>query len=78
MALFFCALIGTQLILTLFLQIGHGYTAGQAGLGNLPAAVGTAIGGAVSGAFLAQKLGRPVLQIGGLVDSSARHCCGSS
>jgi EmrB/QacA subfamily drug resistance transporter len=66
-ALFFTALIGTQLILTLFLQIGNGFTAGQAGLGNLPVAIGTAVGGALSGAVLAAKLGRLVLQIGAAV-----------
>ncbi|MFD4728571.1 MFS transporter [Streptomyces seoulensis] len=66
-ALFFGGLIGTQLVLTLFLQIGRHFTAGQAGLGNLPLAVGTAIGGAVSGAFLADRIGRKVLQIGPLV-----------
>ncbi|WP_436535507.1 MFS transporter [Actinoplanes sp. HUAS TT8] len=66
-ALFFSALIGTQLVLTLFLQIGHGFTAGQAGLGNLPVAIGTAVGGAVSGAILAEKLGRVVLQLGAVV-----------
>ncbi|MEV7374034.1 MFS transporter [Streptomyces sp. NPDC090301] len=66
-ALFFGGLIGTQLVLTLFLQIGMRFTAGDAGLGNLPLAVGTAIGGAVSGAFLADRIGRKVLQIGPLV-----------
>ncbi|MFC8763808.1 MFS transporter [Streptomyces sp. NPDC057193] len=66
-ALFFGGLIGTQLVLTLFLQIGQRFTAGDAGLGNLPLAVGTAIGGAVSGAFLADRIGRKVLQIGPLV-----------
>lgn len=66
-ALFFCGLTGSQLVLTLFLQIGNGFGAGQAGLGNLPVAIGSAIGGAVSGAFLAEKLGRAVLQIGALV-----------
>ncbi|MFD7730981.1 MFS transporter [Kitasatospora phosalacinea] len=66
-ALFFGGLIGTQLVLTLFLQIGRHFTAGDAGLGNLPLAVGTAIGGAVSGAFLADRIGRKVLQIGPLV-----------
>ncbi|MGI3779768.1 MAG: MFS transporter [Janthinobacterium lividum] len=66
-ALFFTGLIGTQLILTLFLQIGQGYTAGQAGLGNLPLALGTAVGGALSGAVLAAKLGRAVLQLGAVV-----------
>ncbi|WP_338694592.1 MFS transporter [Streptomyces sp. Q6] len=66
-ALFFGGLIGTQLVLTLFLQIGQHFTAGEAGLGNLPLAVGTAIGGAVSGAFLADRIGRRVLQIGPLI-----------
>ncbi|MEW1698080.1 MFS transporter [Streptomyces sp. NPDC093249] len=66
-ALFFGGLIGTQLVLTLYLQIGRHFTAGEAGLGNLPLAVGTAIGGAVSGAFLADRIGRRVLQIGPLV-----------
>lgn len=66
-ALYFSALIGTQLILTLFLQIGQGFTAGEAGLGNLPVALGTAVGGALSGAFLAERLGRAVLQIGAAV-----------
>ncbi|OON75991.1 MFS transporter [Streptomyces tsukubensis] len=66
-ALFFGGLVGSQLVLTLFLQIGQRYSAGQAGLGNLPLAVGTAIGGAVSGAVLADRIGRAVLQIGPLV-----------
>nr|WSS59954.1 MFS transporter [Streptomyces sp. NBC_01177] len=66
-ALFFAGLVGTQLVLTLYLQIGRHFTAGEAGLGNLPLAVGTAIGGAVSGAFLADRIGRKVLQTGPLV-----------
>ncbi|MFG3239743.1 MULTISPECIES: MFS transporter [unclassified Streptomyces] len=66
-ALFFAGLVGTQLVLTLYLQIGRHFTAGEAGLGNLPLAVGTAIGGAVSGAVLADRIGRAVLQIGPLV-----------
>ncbi|WP_407840842.1 MFS transporter [Streptomyces sp. DSM 116496] len=66
-ALFFAGLVGTQLVLTLYLQIGRHFTAGDAGLGNLPLAVGTAIGGAVSGAVLADRIGRKVRQIGPLV-----------
>ncbi|MGC5346100.1 MFS transporter [Streptomyces sp. AM 4-1-1] len=66
-ALFFGGLVGTQLVLTLYLQIGRHFTAGEAGLGNLPLALGTAVGGAVSGAFLADRIGRAVLQIGPLV-----------
>lgn len=63
-ALFFSSLTGTQLVLTLFLQLGHGFTPGEAGLGNLPLALGSAIGGAISGAWLAEKIGRAVLQLG--------------
>lgn len=66
-ALFFAGLVGTQLILTFFLQIGESFTAGEAGLGNLPLAIGSAIGGAVSGAILVDKLGRVVLQFGPIV-----------
>ncbi|MEU3464020.1 MFS transporter [Streptomyces sp. NPDC006733] len=66
-ALFFGGLVGTQLVLTLYLQIGRHFTAGHAGLGNLPLALGTAIGGAVSGAVLADRIGRAVVQIGPLI-----------
>ncbi|WP_189824693.1 MFS transporter [Streptomyces finlayi] len=66
-ALFFGGLVGSQLVLTLYLQIGQHFTAGEAGLGNLPLALGTAVGGAVSGAVLADKLGRAVIQIGPFV-----------
>ncbi|MFE3175327.1 MFS transporter [Amycolatopsis sp. NPDC059090] len=66
-ALFFGGLIGTQLVLTFFLQLGHGFTAGQAGLGNLPVALGTAVGGTISGGLLAARLGRRVLQAGAVV-----------
>lgn len=65
--LFFCASIGTQLVLTLFLQVGNGFSAGEAGLGNLPVAIGTAVGGALSGAVLAEKLGRKVLMLGAVL-----------
>ncbi|WP_181772639.1 MFS transporter [Amycolatopsis pittospori] len=66
-ALFFGGLIGTQLVLTFFLQMGQGFTAGEAGLGNLPVALGTAVGGGISGGLLAAKLGRAVLQTGAVV-----------
>jgi len=56
------------LILTLFLQFGESFTSSQAALGNIPIALGAAIGGTISGAFLADKIGgRYTLQIGALV-----------
>ncbi len=66
-ALYFAGFIGVQLILTLFLQLGHAFTAGEAGLANIPLAIGSAIGGAVSGAVLADRLGRGALQIGAVL-----------
>jgi MFS family permease len=63
-ALFFAGMVGMYLIITLFLQVGHGFSAGDAGLWNIPIALGSAIGGTLSGAFLAEKLGRAVFQLG--------------
>jgi EmrB/QacA subfamily drug resistance transporter len=67
-ALFFTGMIGVNLIVTLFLQIGEGFNAGQAGVSNIPLALGGAIGGAISGAVLSNKLGRAVLQIGAAIE----------
>jgi EmrB/QacA subfamily drug resistance transporter len=64
MSLFFAAVTGFALIITLFLQLGQGFSSGEAGLGNIPIAVGFAIGAGLSGGFLAAKFGRKVLQIG--------------
>lgn len=64
--LFFCGTVGAQLVFTLFLQLGERFSAGEAGVSGLPLAIGSLIGGAVSGAILADKLGRAVLQIGAL------------
>ena len=66
-ALFFCSLVGMQLVMTLFLQIGHSLTAGEASIANLPFAVGTACGATLSGAVLAARFGRKVLQLGAAV-----------
>jgi MFS family permease len=50
------------------LQFGEKFTSAQAGLGNIPIALGSAIGGTISGAFLAEKIGgRYTLQIGAVV-----------
>ncbi len=67
LGIFFCGFTGVYLIITLFLQLGHGFSASGAALGNVPIALGTAIGGAVSGAVFAEKLGKRVLQVGAVV-----------
>jgi EmrB/QacA subfamily drug resistance transporter len=65
LGLYFAGFTGVYLIWTLFLQFGQQFTSAEAGLGNIPIAVGSAIGGIVSGAFLAEKIGgRYTLQLG--------------
>jgi EmrB/QacA subfamily drug resistance transporter len=65
--LFFAGFTGVYLILTLFLQIGEGFNASQAAVANIPIAVGTALGGTLSGAVLSEKLGRDTLHLGALL-----------
>jgi EmrB/QacA subfamily drug resistance transporter len=68
LGLYFAGFTGIYLILTLFLQFGENFTSAQAGLGNIPIALGSAVGGVVSGAFLAEKIGgRLTLHIGALI-----------
>jgi len=68
LGLYFAGFTGIYLILTLFLQFGEMFSSSDAGLGNIPIALGSAIGGTISGAFLAEKIGgRITLQIGALV-----------
>ncbi len=66
-ALFFGGLTGTRLVLTRFLQTGRHFTAGDAGPGNLSLAMGTAIGDAVGGSGLTDRIGRKVPGTGPLV-----------
>jgi len=63
---FFAGFTGVYLIITLFLQIGEGYSARGAGIANIAIALGTALGGALSGAVLAEKFGTRVLQVGAI------------
>lgn len=51
----------------LYLQVGLGWTALHAGLGQAPWALGIAIGSALSGAVLGRRYGRTVLQVGAVV-----------
>lgn len=71
MAFFFSAFIGMQLVFTLFLQFGQGFSAGQAGLAALPLTIGTFIGSGLAGGFLLQRLGRRVLQLGAILQIAA-------
>ena len=68
LGLYFAGFTGVYLILSLFLQFGEHFTSAEAGLGNIPIALGSAIGGTISGAYLADKIGgRYTLQIGAFV-----------
>jgi MFS family permease len=68
LGLYFAGFTGVYLILSLFLQFGEKFTSSEAGLGNIPIALGTAIGATISGAFLAEKIGgRYTLQIGAAI-----------
>lgn len=65
--LYFGGMIGSMLTLTLFLQLGEGFSAVHAGLTLAPFALGTAIT-APAGAALMQKLGgRITIQVGSLI-----------
>jgi EmrB/QacA subfamily drug resistance transporter len=61
-AVFFAGMIGTLLVLTLFLQLGEHFSAIHAGLTLAPFALGTAIGATLAGAILIPRFGRFVVQ----------------
>ncbi|MGW6932605.1 MFS transporter [Lentzea sp. NPDC054927] len=60
----FSALTGFSLVLSIYLQLGLGFTALGASLAVLPQAIGSTFGFAASGAGLAAKLGRRLIHIG--------------
>ncbi len=64
---FFVGMIGFSFALTLFLQIGEGFTPLHAGLTFVPWSVGLAVGAGLSGGALAPRYGRRVLEAGGVV-----------
>jgi EmrB/QacA subfamily drug resistance transporter len=65
--LYFGGMVGSMLTLTLFLQLGEGFSAVHAGLTVAPFALGTAIT-APAGAALMRKLGgRAMIQVGSVV-----------
>ena len=55
---FFAGMIGTLLVLTLFLQFGEHFSAIHAGLTLAPFALGSAVGAGLSAAVLAPRFGR--------------------
>jgi EmrB/QacA subfamily drug resistance transporter len=68
---FFAGLMGTMLVMTLYLQFGEHFTPLHAGLTLAPFALGSAIGATLAAALLAPRLGRRVLQIGAVVVAGA-------
>jgi EmrB/QacA subfamily drug resistance transporter len=60
----FSALTGFSLVLSVYLQLGLGFSALGASLAVLPQAIGSTFGFAASGAGLAAKLGRRLIHIG--------------
>ena len=61
---FFTALVGFSLVLTVYLQLGLGYSPLKAGLTVLPQALGSVAGFVAAGAGLAAKLGRTLIHAG--------------
>jgi EmrB/QacA subfamily drug resistance transporter len=64
---FFAAMIGTMLALTLYLQLGEGFSALHAGLTLVPWSFGAAVGAGLSGGLLGPRLGRIVISAGAAV-----------
>lgn len=60
----FTSMIGFSLVLTVFLQLGLGFSPLKAGLTVLPQAIGSMFGFLAAGAGLARKLGRTALHVG--------------
>jgi EmrB/QacA subfamily drug resistance transporter len=65
--IFFCAMGGLLLAITLYLQLGHGFSPLHAGLTLVPFSLGMATGAGVGGAALGPRFGRVVLQGGALL-----------
>jgi EmrB/QacA subfamily drug resistance transporter len=61
---FFAGMIGLMLTFALYLQIGQGYSAIEAGLAMVPWSLGTAIGAGLGAGLLGPRFGRPTLHGG--------------
>jgi EmrB/QacA subfamily drug resistance transporter len=65
--LYFGGMVGSMLTVTLFLQLGEGFSAIHAGLTLVPFAVGTAITAPLGASLLGRVPGRTLIQVGGLI-----------
>jgi MFS family permease len=65
--LYFGGMIGSVLAITLFLQLGEGFSAIHAGLTLAPFAFGTALSAPVAGAVMQRVPGRVLIQAGGAI-----------
>jgi EmrB/QacA subfamily drug resistance transporter len=64
---FFAGMIGTLLVLTLYMQFGEHFSAIHAGLTLAPFALGSAAGATLAATLLVPRLGRTTLQLGAVV-----------
>jgi len=64
---FFAGMLGTMLVLTLFMQFGMHFSAIHAGLTLAPFAAGTAVGAVLGAAVLVPRLGRTTLQLAAVI-----------
>jgi predicted MFS family arabinose efflux permease len=64
---FFAGMIGTLLVLTLYLQFGEHFSPIHAGLTLAPFAAGSAAGAALAATVLVPRLGRTVLQLASVI-----------
>jgi EmrB/QacA subfamily drug resistance transporter len=64
---FFAGMLGTMLVLTLFLQFGEHFSAIHAGITLAPFAAGTALGAVVAATVVVPRLGRTTLQIAAVI-----------
>jgi EmrB/QacA subfamily drug resistance transporter len=67
MLVFFSGMGGILLTMSVFLQIGQGFSAIHAGVVFIPMSLAMAVGAGLSGGFLGKRFGRVVLQAGGVV-----------
>jgi MFS family permease len=65
--LYFGGMVGSVLAITLFLQLGEGFSAVHAGLSLAPFPIGTALAAPVAAAMMTRRSGRALIQAGGAV-----------